>query len=171
MNRLVIKYLLLLVAQILLWNYFNFTQFLTIAILPAMILCIPVKKGAVFGMLAAFFTGIAVDFFAGGLLGLTSLALVPVAALRLPVVRLVFGSELQARGEDISFQRQGGRKMALATFIVTAVFLLLFIVAESAGIRPLWVDLVKFAASLAVSTPLSTYITWILCSEDSQRWK
>ena len=55
MNRLVIKYLLLLVAQILLWNYFNFTQFLTIAILPAMILCIPVKKGAVFGMLAAFF--------------------------------------------------------------------------------------------------------------------
>ena len=171
MNRLVIKYLLLLVAQILLWNYFNFTQFLTIAILPAMILCIPVKKGAVFGMLAAFFTGVAVDFFAGGLLGLSSLALVPVAAMRLPVVRLVFGSELQARGEDISFQRQGSSKMMLATAMVTAVFLLVYIVADSAGTRPLWVDAVKFAASLAVSTLISTYIAWILCSENSQKWK
>ena len=56
-------------------------------------------------------------------------------------------------------------------FFAKYSFLLLFIVAESAGTRPLWVDLVKFAASLAVSTPLSTYITWILCSEDSQRWK
>ena len=36
MNGFTLKYLLLLVAQILVWNYFNFTQFLTIAILPAM---------------------------------------------------------------------------------------------------------------------------------------
>ena len=171
MNGFTLKYLLLLVAQILVWNYFNFTQFLTTAILPAMILCLPVRKGTVFSMLAAFATGLAADFLAGGLLGLTSLALVPVALLRLPVIQLVFGSELRARGEDISFQRQGGRKMTLAVLLETAVFLLVFIVAESAGTRPLWVDLVKFAASLAASTLISTYIAWILCSGDGQKWR
>lgn len=171
MNNFTVKYILLLVAQILLWNYFNFTQFLTIAILPAMILCLPVRKSAVFGMAVAFISGVIVDFFAGGLVGLTSFALVPAALLRLPVIQLVFGSELRARGEDISFQRQGTQKMLLATCLVTAVFLLLFITVESAGTRPLWVDLTKFAASLAASTLVSTYITWILCSEDSQKWR
>ena len=91
--------------------------------------------------------------------------------LRRPIIWLVFGSELQARGEDISFQRQGSSKMMLATAMVTAVFLLVYIVADSAGTRPLWVDAVKFAASLAVSTLISTYIAWILCSENSQKWK
>lgn len=171
MNNFTVKYILLLVAQILLWNYFNFTQFLTIAILPAMILCLPVRKSTVFGMTIAFISGVIVDFFAGGLVGLTSFALVPAALLRLPVIQLVFGSELRARGEDISFQRQGMQKMLLATCIVTAVFLLLFITVESAGTRLLWVDLTKFAASLAASTLVSTYITWILCSEDGQKWR
>lgn len=171
MNNFTIKYLLLAVAQILLWNYFNFTQFLTIAILPALILCLPVHRSSVYAMGIAFISGIFVDFFAGGLLGLTSLALVPVALLRLPVIQLVFGSELKARGEDISFQKQGTPKMMLATLIVTAVFLLIFIAAESAGTRPLWVDITKFAASLAASTLVSTYITWILCSDDSQKWR
>ena len=171
MNGFTVKYLLLLIAQILLWNYFNFTQFLTFAILPAMILCLPVRRGTVSAMLIAFATGFAADFLAGGLLGLTSLALVPVGLLRRPIIWLVFGSELQARGEDISFQRQGSSKMMLATAMVTAVFLLVYIVADSAGTRPLWVDAVKFAASLAVSTLISTYIAWILCSENSQKWK
>lgn len=171
MNGFTVKYLLLLIVQILLWNYFNFTQFLTFAILPAMILCLPVRRGTVSAMLIAFATGFAADFLAGGLLGLTSLALVPVALLRLPIVQLTFGSELRARGEDISFQRQGSRKMMLATFMATAVFLLVFITAESAGTRPVWVDLVKFAASLAASTLLSTYIAWLLCSESGQKWK
>lgn len=171
MNNFTIKYLLLLTAQILLWNYFNFTQFLTIAILPAMILCLPVRKSTISGMAVAFVSGVIVDFFAGGLVGLTSFALVPAALLRLPVIQLVFGSELKARGEDISFQRQGLQKMILATCIVTAVFLLLFITVESAGTRPLWVDLTKFAASLAASTLVSVYITWILCSEDGQKWR
>lgn len=171
MNNFTVKYLLLLIAQILLWNYFNFTQFLTLAILPVMILCLPVQKGTAYGMLVAFATGFAADFFSSGLLGLSSLALVPVALLRLPIVQLTFGSELRARGEDISFERQGTRKMMLATCMATAVFLLVYIAAESAGTRPLWVDLVKFAASLAASTLLSTYIAWILCSESGQKWK
>ena len=171
MNRFTLKYLLLPVAQVLLWNYFNFSQFLTIAILPVLLLCISVKRGPVFSMAIAFVTGLAADFFAGGLLGLTSLALVPVCLLRRPIIWLVSGSELQARGEDISFQRQGSSKMMLATAMVTAVFLLVYIVADSAGTRPLWVDAVKFAASLAVSTLISTYIAWILCSENSQKWK
>lgn len=171
MNRFTLKYLLLFVAQVLLWNYFNFSQFLTVVILPVLVLCLPVRRGAVFCMLTAFATGFAADFLAGGLLGISSLALVPVGLLRRPVIQLVFGSELLSRGEDISFQRQGSSKVLLATVLVTALYLLVYIVVDSAGTRPLWVDAVKFAASLAVSTLVSVFVAWILCSDNSQKWK
>ena len=44
MRQTTLKYLLLLLAQIVLWNYFNFTQYLFIAFLPAMILCLPITS-------------------------------------------------------------------------------------------------------------------------------
>ena len=82
MRQTTLKYLLLLLAQIVLWNYFNFTQYLFVAFLPAMILCLPVSRSAVYAMVVAFLTGLAADFLVTGQLGLTAFALVPVALLR-----------------------------------------------------------------------------------------
>ena len=167
----ILRYLLLLVAQAVIWNYCSFSQFLLIALLPAMILCLPVGMRPVTAMLVAFAGGLAADFLCGAPLGLASLASVPVALVRRGTIRLVFGSETLTRGEELSPVRQGWMKMTLATVMLTALFLVVYIAADSAGTRPFWIDAVKFAASLAVSTLISTYIAWILCSENSQKWK
>ncbi|MBQ6243850.1 MAG: hypothetical protein IJK55_03930 [Bacteroidales bacterium] len=171
MRQTTLKYLLLLLAQIVLWNYFNFTQYLFVAFLPAMILCLPVSRSAVYAMVVAFLTGLAADFLVTGQLGLTSFALVPVALLRRPVITLVFGSELFARGEDLSFQRQGWQKFLLAVLLLTAVFLLLYLWVDDAGMHPFWFLAVKFAASLAVSTALSLYVANLMLEETGERWK
>lgn len=171
MRSYAIKFTLLLIAQVLMWNFFNFTQFLMIVFLPAMILFMPVRQHPVITMLIAFAAGFAADFFSSGALGLTALALVPVAFLRKPVVMLVFGSELFSRDEDISVQRQGWGKIALALLILTALFLLVYILADGAGTRPLWVDIVKFAASLAASVPVSLLTADILCPESGTKWR
>ncbi len=171
MRQTTLKYLLLLLAQIVLWNYFNFTQYLFVAFLPAMILCLPVSRSAVYAMVVAFLTGLAADFLVTGQLGLTSFALVPVALLRRPVITLVFGSELFARGEDLSFQRQGWQKFLLAVLLLTAVFLLLYLWVDDAGMHPFWFLAVKFAASLAVSTALSLHVANLMLEETGERWK
>lgn len=171
MRSLTVKYILLLTAQIILWDFFNLTQFLTIVFLPAMILCLPVRRSQNSDMLIAFVTGFIADFLCGGQLGLTSLALVPVAFARRYIIMLVFGSELYSRGEDISFHHHGWGKILISIIMLTALFLLILIAADSAGTRPLWIDLVKFAASLLVSSPVSLYIAGILCSETDAKWK
>jgi len=171
MRQLAVKYLLLLLAQIVLWNYFNFTQYLVIVFLPAMILCLPVGRSSLYAMTVAFLTGFAVDFLVSGQLGLTSFALVPAALLRRPVISLVFGSELFARGEELSLQRQGWQKFVLAVLLLTAVFLLLYIWVDDAGLRPFWFAALKFAVSLVASTAVSVFIANLMLEETGERWK
>ena len=166
-----IKYILLFVAQSALWNYGNFSQYLLIVFLPAMILCLPVERGPVYAMVLAFVTGLLMDFMVTGQLGLTSLALVPVALLRRPVIRLVFGSELFARGEDLSFHRQGWQKFVLAVLLATAVFLLVFLWADGAGTRPLWFNALKFAVSLAAGTLLGVFVAYVMLEDSGERWR
>ena len=109
-NSFTLTYILLTVGQMILSNYFHFTPYVMLTILPAMVLCIPTKTGTVKAMLIAFVTGLAVDFFAEGTLGINALSLVPVALLRKPVIDLFFGSEPFEQKENISVRiwlRQG----------------------------------------------------------------
>lgn len=163
--RFTFKFLLLALAQILLWNYFDFSQYLMIVFLPTLILCMPIKRGGIFAMIIAFATGFAVDFFSSGMLGLTSAALVPVALVRRDIITLVCGEEVFARGENITIRRQGFPKMALAILMVTALFLFIYIWADGAGTRPFWFNAVKFGASLIVGTFISLLACNILDSE------
>lgn len=157
-NEFWLSYALLLVAQLMLSNYCNFTPYVMLTLLPVMVLCIPIRVGTVGAMLIAFASGLAVDFISEGLIGLNAIALVPVAYLRNPVIRLVFGGELFARGEDFSVRRSGAGKIALALAIVLAVFMVIYVWIDSAGVRPFWFNAARFGASFAASFLLS-----ILC--------
>lgn len=171
MKAVTVKYILLFLAQAALWNYGNFSQYLLIVFLPAMILCLPISRGPVYAMAVAFVTGLMMDFLVTGQLGLTSLAFVPVALLRRPVIQLVFGSELFARGEDLSFHRQGWPKFVLCVLLLTAVFLLVFLWADSAGTRPLWFNALKFGVSLVVGSALGVFVAYLMLEESGERWK
>ena len=76
-----VAYFLLLVAQILLSNYFLFTPYITLSILPVMVLCISTRIAPYVCMLIAFGSGLMVDWLSEGVLGLNAFALVPVALL------------------------------------------------------------------------------------------
>lgn len=150
-----VKYILFLVAQIIVWTYFNFSQFVMITVLPAMILAIPARHGAIFSMAVAFVTGFIVDFLASGMLGLTSLALVATAFVRIPILRFAFGNELFSRGGSISTKSFGQMKMFVGILCATLVFVLIYVWADGAGTRPFWFNAVKVLASLLASTLIS----------------
>lgn len=171
MKLTAIKFILLFLAQVAVWNYFNFTPYLFVVFLPALILCLPLGYGTVRTMLIAFVVGLAADFLVSGQLGMTSFALVPVALMRQSVVRLAFGSELFARGEDLSFHRQGWQKFLLCTAILTAIYLLVHIWVDSAGMYSLGFCAIKFGISLPVSSALSMAIAYLMLEQTGERWR
>lgn len=171
MKLTAIKFILLFLAQVAVWNYFNFTPYLFVVFLPALILCLPLGYGTVRTMLIAFVAGLAADFLVSGQLGMTSFALVPVALMRQSVVRLAFGSELFARGEELSFHRQGWQKFLLCTAILTAIYLLVHIWVDSAGMYSLGFGAIKFGISLPVSSALSMAIAYLMLEQTGERWR
>lgn len=150
-----ITYAFLLVAQLLLSNYLYVTPYVTLSILPVMVMTISIGIGPVLTMLIACVTGLAVDWLSDGVLGLNALSLVPVAFARNGIIRLIFGNELFARSEDFSVTKNGFGKVALAIFLAQLIFLVIYIWADGAGTRPLWFNATRLGASLAAGFVVS----------------
>ena len=81
-GRFILLYLVLTLVQILLCNFFGLSRYMLVSVLPVLILMLPLGTGSIIAMLIAFATGFAVDIFSNGMLGITPLALVPVAFSR-----------------------------------------------------------------------------------------
>lgn len=159
-------YFLLLIGQILLCNYFPFGMYVVLSLLPAMILCIPLTVGTAGCMLIAFASGLAVDWLSEGLLGINAAALVPVALLRKPFIRLFLGEDLITRKDSFSFRKNGAGKISMTMILALAVFLGIYIFLDGAGTRPVLIDLARLAASLICCWPLALLVTDILTPDD-----
>ncbi len=158
-------YALLLVLQLLLSNYFLFTPYIMLTILPVMVLCIPIRVGTVGAMLIAAASGFVVDLLAEGVLGLNAIALIPVAYARNSIIRLIFGGELFARQEDFSVRRSGFAKVSLAVLLAQMLFLLVYVWVDAAGTRPLWFLAARFGASLGAGFLLSLLTLEVLAPD------
>ena len=158
-------YIILLVAQLLLSTYANFTPYVMVTLLPVMVLCMPIRMDTILAMVIAFASGLSVDLLSEGLLGLNALALVPVAFARNFIIRLIFGRELFAREEDFSIHRNGFWKVLVAIVLSVALFLAIYIWADGAGTRPLLFNAIRFGASLVASTLLSILVVNLLAPD------
>lgn len=161
-----VTYILMVVAQMLLTNYFHFSPLCMITILPVLVLCIPTKIDTPWAMVIAFATGLAVDLFVEGALGLNAMSLVPVAFIRKGLVGVIFGAEPFEHKENISTRKYGFARVSFAIIIVTALFLAIYITAECAGTRPLWFMGSKLGISLAASYLISAMLVNLLSYDD-----
>ena len=163
-----LNYALLVVVQLLLSNFLRVSPYMMLTILPLMVLCMSIRVGTVGAMFIAAATGLVVDFLTEGMIGLNTISLVPVAFCRNAIIRLVFGTELFARREDFSPQRNGFSKTLLALLLVQSIFLLIYIWIDSAGMRTLTFNAIRFAVSL-VSGMLVSLFTLGLLAPDPRR--
>ena len=81
--RFILVYLIMVVVQVLLDNFFPLSRYVLISVLPALILVLPVDTRPIAAMLLSFALGLVVDFFSNGMLGMSSLALVPVVVTQI----------------------------------------------------------------------------------------
>lgn len=158
-------YILLVIAQVLICEWFNLSAYVMLSILPVLVLCIPTKFSTTASMLIAFATALSVDFLSEGVMGLNALALVPVAAARFPIIRMAFGTEPIVREDSFSISKYGIGKTITAVTLAQALFLAVYILADGAGVRPAVFYLLRFAGSLVAGTMVSIFIVDILTEE------
>lgn len=170
LNRFWLTFILMVIAQMVICNYFPASPYVMISILPAIVLLIPIQYGTPMALVVAFVTGLCVDFLSDGVPGLNAFSLVPVAFCRKNIVSLIFGEELFARKENVSFAKHGAVKVALALLFAEFIFFLLYIHMDIAGTRPFSFRLLRFVLSLSVSSPLALLVADRLTKEDRKRW-
>lgn len=159
-------YSLLLICQVLLCNYFQFTPYAMLTLLPAMILCVPLTISTTGCMILAFGSGLAVDWIAEGVIGLNASALIPVALLRKPLIRIFFGEDLITRKDSFSLRKYGMAKVSAAILSCLAVFLVIYIFLDGAGTKPLWFNLSRGGITLLCSYLVSLIVVNTLTPDD-----
>lgn len=161
-----ILYVLLLICQIVLCNYSPLGPYIMLSVLPAMVLCIPLKINTSVCMLIAFGSGLAVDWLSEGLVGINAASVVPVALARKPIARIFFGEDLLSRKDSFSFNKYGVAKISAAILTSLAIFLGIYIMLDGAGTRPVLFNLAYFGASLLCNWVLCLIVTNILTPDD-----
>ena len=117
-------------------------------------------------MIIALATGLAVDFFVEGSLGINALSLVPVAFIRKTLIGTIFGIEPFEQKENLTIKKYGFARISFAIIIVTAIFLAIYILADCAGTRPVWFMGTKFGISLMASYLVSILLVNLLSYDD-----
>lgn len=161
-----ILFILLVIAQMIICNYFQMTPYIVLSILPAMILCIPLTVSTNVCMLIAFASGLTVDWLAEGLIGINAASLVPVAMARKTIIRIFLGEDLIARRDSFTFKKNGIGKISIALFVSLAIFFAIYIILDGAGTRPYSFNLIRFTASVTASLALSLVVSAVLIPDD-----
>lgn len=161
-----ITFILLAIVQMVICNYFQFTPLITLSILPAMILCVPLSINTPICMVIAFATGLSVDWLAEGIIGLNAASLLPVALARKTIIRLLIGEDLVVREESLSFRKNGFEKISIALLVSYGIFFFLYIILDGAGLRPFWFNLLRFIFSILLSMILALVTAGSLTQDD-----
>lgn len=170
-SGLIIIYLIFIVAQIILNNVFNLSQYIILSFLPAMIVCLPSRSSTGINLLVAFAIGFIVDFFSTGMVGMTAVALLPVAFVRNSLLTFIFGKEYFSRRDDIMSDIQGIRRTIICVEISLLLYLLIYIFIDSAGTRPFSFNLLRYLISFIICSGTSIFILQNFSSKDSKsKW-
>lgn len=164
-----ILYAVLLVLQVILTFLLDFTQLFTPALLPAMILCIPLTIGTPVTILIAFASGLLIDFFSGGVPGMTSAALLPVAFLKGYIMKLFFDDETFERIEELSIRKLGLLRIMYCAIVMTFLFLVIYVWIDGAGTRPFGFNLERILISTALNILPAIVAVDLLLSRNNKR--
>ncbi len=149
-------------AQALISNYLLFSQYVLISLLPVLVMSLPPRYNTVQALLLAFVIGFVADFIGTGALGLTCVALLPVALLRLPILRAVSEDDYLTYPLDTPFAHQSTSEMVLSCVFSCLLFFLVYVPFDDAGTRSLGFALLRILFSSIVSVLLCVLLSQFL---------
>ena len=165
-SRYVISFVTIVTAQVLLNVYCGFTPYLVLNLLPLAILSLPYGTNTTWSVVLAFLVGLAVDFISTGTLGLNSIALMPVALARRPILWLTASDFVSFPQSENPLTRLDTLKVALTALLSCTLFLAVFSVVETAGTRPFGFVVLRVLFSSAVDAALFVAVERLMFTND-----
>jgi len=157
--RSILFFILVFLLQLAISNYLNLGPWITISLIPFLIVQIPLQRSPHVVMLAAFGLGLLLDWLSAGVLGLNAFAAVMAAAPRRLLYRLLINDEQDSTWIPL-IRTVGIGKYHKYLFILTAIYLAAFILLDCMSFRPFWFILVKFVASTLASSLLGLLLAF-----------
>lgn len=164
-------YLLGCLAQCLIGAHWFFSPYLLLCLLPGLLLALPVSRKISPILFTAFFSGLAVDFFTDGMLGLSSCALLPVALLRNPLYRLLGGEEIFTYKDASPLSHISPWGTLFANLVACLLFFCVYVWADGAGLRPFDFNAARVVVSSICSAALCTLLGRFIFVDKEQRWR
>ena len=159
-------FFLMVLGQMALCNFADFSPYIMLSMLPAMIICVPLTVSTPLCMALAFGTGLSVDWLSEGLIGINAAALLPVALARQTFIRIFLGEDIINRKDSFSIRKNGIGKVSIAMAAAYMLFLGIYIFLDGAGTRPFWFCAARFGVSLIVNMSLAFLTANILTPDD-----
>ena len=146
--------------QLAISNFLNLGTWITISLIPFLILQIPLQRTPHVVMLSAFGLGLLLDWLSAGVLGLNAFAALMAAAPRRLLYRLIINGERKDVLWIPLLRDTGLPKYLNYLLSLTAIYLAAFILLDCVSVRPFGFILVKFVASTLVSSLLGLLLAY-----------
>lgn len=143
--------ILIVIIQTIITSFIYTGPYLTVTLLPFVILMMPVNWTTAKTLIAATLSALPVDLFAEGVIGLNTAAILPAVLAREGVIRAFTANDQRDREGMISAEWLGWLRFTVLASAVLIVFLVLYIIFECAGTRPTSFILLKTALSYAAN--------------------
>ena len=145
---------LLFLLQLVISDYVHLGPWVTLCLLPLLILQIPRSRSPHVVMLIAFGLGLGLDILSDGVPGLNAFAAVLAAAPRKFFYRLLVNADRQDKTEVPLLRETGLLKYLKYLGVLTAIYLAAYTLVDCISVRPLGYIAAKFLISWVASTAL-----------------
>lgn len=145
---------LLFLLQLVISDYVHLGPWITLCLLPLLILQIPRSRSPHVVMLIAFGLGLGLDILSDGVPGLNAFAAVLAAAPRKFFYRLLVNADRQDKTDVPLLRETGLLKYLKYLGVLTAIYLAAYTLVDCISVRPLGYIAAKFLISWVASTAL-----------------
>lgn len=150
----IIYCILLFLLQLVISDYVHLGPWISLCLLPLLILLIPLSRSPHVVMLIAFGLGLGLDILSDGVPGLNAFAAVLAAAPRKFFYRLLVNADRQDKTEVPLLRESGLLKYLKYLGVLTAIYLAAYTLVDCISVRPLGYIAAKFLISWVASTAL-----------------
>ena len=150
----IIYCILLFLLQLVISDYVHLGPWISLCLLPLLILLIPLSRSQHVVMLIAFGLGLGLDILSDGVPGLNAFAAVLAAAPRKFFYRLLVNADRQDKTEVPLLRESGLLKYLKYLGVLTAIYLAAYTLVDCISVRPLGYIAAKFLISWVASTAL-----------------
>lgn len=147
-------FVLLFILQLVISDYVHVGPWVSLTLIPLLIICIPLSRSPHAVMLIAFALGLGLDILSDGVPGLNAFAAVLAAAPRKFFYRILVNADRQDKTEVPKIREVGLLKYLKYLGVITALYLAAYILVDCVSFRPPLFLLGQFLISWVASTAL-----------------